>query len=350
VTAVSWSVQVPGLWQLYRRNAEFGVHYTPDDLWVRPQADLSVLVSEITDEIELVCEYALTFDGYAYAPLFLGRSCMDVAESIDAQRQARSRWDSHFAGLRCTLFMMQRAYHWAACSEPFHDPLRELHSAVCEAWEAECPEPLRDMGPAADDLFGRLGLELAVLPVQHRQALSWFAANAGNRVAWPDELPGGILLATRAKGIYKPAWSDYALSIRSVSEGPYADSPLRTRADGTWTMEYCQEGHGEEARSRFTNRALLRCAQDRVPVGVLVQHGAAALGAGAATPGAGKATSGTGATTSHHDVDTADRLLALPGAAGHIQAPGRSGYEVAGLALVRDLVGETFILDEYRPA
>jgi hypothetical protein len=47
---------------------------------------------------------------------------------------------------------------------------------------------------------------------------------------------GGILLATRAKGVYEPAWSDYALSIRSVSEGPYADSPLGTRADGTWTL------------------------------------------------------------------------------------------------------------------
>ena len=124
-------------------------------------------------------------------------------------------------------------------------------------------------------------------------------------MSWPDELPGGHLLATRAKGIYKPAWSEYALSIRSVFKGPYADGQLRSRTDGSWTLEYCQEGHGADARALFTNRALVRCAEGRVPIGVFVQQ----------------APDGS-----------------------RIRVP----YEVAGLALVRDWVGERFVLDEYR--
>ena len=79
-------------------------------------------------------------------------------------------------------------------------------------------------------------------------------------------------MATRAKGIYKPAWSEYALSIRSVFKGPYADGQLRGHTDGSWTLEYCQEGHGDDARSLFTNRAQVRCAEDRVPIGVFVQQ------------------------------------------------------------------------------
>lgn len=59
-----------------------------------------------------------------------------------------------------------------------------------------------------------------------------------------DELPGGILLVAHAKGIYKPASTEYPLSVRRVAEEPYADSPLRTRADASWTLEYCQAGHG----------------------------------------------------------------------------------------------------------
>jgi hypothetical protein len=80
---------------------------------------------------------------------------------------------------------------------------------------------------------------------------------------------------------------------------------LRSRTDGSWTLEYCQEGHGADARALFTNRALVRCAEGRVPIGVFVQQ-------------------------------------APDGSCIHVP------YEVAGLALVRDWVGERFVLDEYR--
>ena len=160
------------------------------------------------------------------------------------------------------------------------------------------------MARVAEDSAGGLGAELYGLTYDHRRALQWFARNRGLRVSWPEELPGGILLATRAKGIYKPAWSEYALSIRSVFKGPYADGQLRSRTDGSWTLEYCQEGHGADARALFTNRALVRCAEGRVPIGVFVQQ-------------------------------------APDGSCIHVP------YEVAGLALVRDWVGEKFVLDEY---
>jgi len=60
-----------------------------------------------------------------------------------------------------------------------------------------------------------------------------------------------------------------------------------------------------------------------VPVGVLVQHG-----------------------------EHSGRLLhvRLGAAGGRIHIPGASGHEVVGLGLVRDLLGETLILDEYRAA
>jgi hypothetical protein len=80
---------------------------------------------------------------------------------------------------------------------------------------------------------------------------------------------------------------------------------LRSRTDGSWTFEYCQEGHGDDARALFTNRALVRCAEDRVPIGVFVQQ----------APN--------------------DSRIHVP-------------HEVAGLALVRDRVGEKVVLDEYR--
>ena len=52
------------------------------------------------------------------------------------------------------------------------------------------------------------------LPPRHRQALQWFADRAGSEQPWPEDIPGpdGLThLASRAKGIYKPAWSKYAL-------------------------------------------------------------------------------------------------------------------------------------------
>jgi hypothetical protein len=294
------------LWELYRRQAEFGVAYTPDDLWIRPDPSIRSLAD--------LYEYALTFDGYVYARLFLGSDCAALGNAVwerhRAQPAAADRWDATYADLRCTMFWTQRSQRWAGDTTEMQEPglsrdMKALLDAAGQVWETECPGDLRDAARVAEEASPGMGAELHWLSDDHRRALEWFARNKGQYVSWPDELPGGIILATRAKRIYEPAWSEYALSIRGVFKGPHADGKMHARIDGSWTLEFTQEGHGDEARVRFTNRALVRCAEDRVPIGVFVQH------------------------------SPEDSRVELP-------------YEVAGLALVRDWVGETFVLDEYR--
>ena len=73
-----------------------------------------------------------------------------------------------------------------------------------------------------------------------------------------------------AKGIYKPADLPYALSIRINLDSPYADGPPVPTPGGGWLLRYHQEGADPADRDRmFTNRGLMRCIADRVPVGVL---------------------------------------------------------------------------------
>ena len=109
------------------------------------------------------------------------------------------------------------------------------------------------------------------LPTQHQTALRWFLDHRGKTTPWPNALPDGTLLATRAKGIYKPAWSEYALSVRQTLEGPYADREPITRLSGSWVYLYHQEGHLNQGNQIFTNEALLACLRDRVPIGVMRQ-------------------------------------------------------------------------------
>ena len=96
---------------------------------------------------------------------------------------------------------------------------------------------------AIDDLIDRL-------PEQHREALLWFAQNAGAEVSWPDPLSSGTLLATKAKGIYKPAWTEYALSVRTTLDSPYSDGEREPGPRGTWSMRYSQEGVRPEVEGR----------------------------------------------------------------------------------------------------
>jgi len=116
---------------------------------------------------------------------------------------------------------------------------------------------------------------LARLPMRHRTALEWFHRNAGTEQPWPAGLksPEGLtLLATRAKGIYKPAWSEYALSARQVLKFRYPEKGPIFREDGTWTYGYFQENDNlQERDSEYANLGLLKCWQDRVPIGVMRQ-------------------------------------------------------------------------------
>jgi hypothetical protein len=113
---------------------------------------------------------------------------------------------------------------------------------------------------------------LKPVSVRHQNALKWFRERAGTRQPWPQPLKDGTLLASKAKGIYKPDWSKYALSIRQNIASPYEDQEPLFRKDGTWSYAYFQENRDPMARdSEYTNRGLIACWKDKVPVGVMRQ-------------------------------------------------------------------------------
>lgn len=113
---------------------------------------------------------------------------------------------------------------------------------------------------------------LVKLPRWHRRALHWFHERAGQETTWPKPLSGGTLLATKAKGIFKPRASEYALSVRQTLGGRYPDREPVHRSDGTWRYEYFQEADDPTTvEKEYTNRGLLACLRDEVPVGVMRQ-------------------------------------------------------------------------------
>lgn len=122
----------------------------------------------------------------------------------------------------------------------------------------------------------RLNLELLEMMVslnpKHVDALGWFAAHAAETVGWPLSLQNGQLLATQAKGIYKPAGWSYALSVKVIQSGRYPDEAVQTASNGRWSFRYHQE-EPENARpdTYFTNRALQQNMVDGIPIGVIWQ-------------------------------------------------------------------------------
>jgi len=116
---------------------------------------------------------------------------------------------------------------------------------------------------------------IASLPGRHQEALRWFVAHAGVQVAWPSPVrfDGKVThLTTKAKGIYKPEWSKYALSVRQGLRSRYPDREPVVRNDGTWVYPYYQENDDPDARdTEYTNVAMMECLRDRVPVGVMRQ-------------------------------------------------------------------------------
>lgn len=113
---------------------------------------------------------------------------------------------------------------------------------------------------------------LSRLPDRHRLALEWFVSNAEKETPWPRPLKDGTKLASKAKGIYKPQWSQYSLSIRQSLNSRYPDREPTIRPDGTWSYFYFQENiNPDERDSEYTNRGLFSCWRDAVPVGVMRQ-------------------------------------------------------------------------------
>jgi putative restriction endonuclease len=112
------------------------------------------------------------------------------------------------------------------------------------------------------------------LPERHQLGLRWFENNRGLIQNFPSALDQGQLLATKAKGIYKPADSDYALSIRIMLGSPYSDGEFYPLDADGWVCAYHQENNARDipnSHELFTNRGLQFCLIDKVPVGILKQ-------------------------------------------------------------------------------
>lgn len=88
-----------------------------------------------------------------------------------------------------------------------------------------------------------------------------------------ERLREGIRGFKGQKGIYKPAGSPYALWVRQTLRGVYPDQEPKIFPDGSWTYRYAPEGRsGTTDMGLDTNQSLLRCRDDHVPIGVLVQR------------------------------------------------------------------------------
>lgn len=109
----------------------------------------------------------------------------------------------------------------------------------------------------------------------HLEALTWFKEHTGQNVPWVElqkHAEDGARLVNQAKGIYKPVYTEHSLSVRQTLGGPYADRPVERRADGSWLYQYFQENPDPAQRDReATNRGLMACMRDGIPVGVLLQ-------------------------------------------------------------------------------
>jgi hypothetical protein len=75
-----------------------------------------------------------------------------------------------------------------------------------------------------------------------------------------------------AKGIYKPEWMGFALSVRQTLSSPYNDKEPIIRSDGTWIYRYFQENPDPSKRdSEYTNKGLMACLREKRPIGVMRQ-------------------------------------------------------------------------------
>ena len=110
------------------------------------------------------------------------------------------------------------------------------------------------------------------LDEDHKKVLRWFNDNKNKIIdKWPHNENLNMLLATKAKGIYKPKDIKYAISVRSGLKNNYEDI-LNEKKDGTFTFKYFQENNDIRKRDlEYTNRAITQNINDVIPVGVIIQ-------------------------------------------------------------------------------
>lgn len=109
------------------------------------------------------------------------------------------------------------------------------------------------------------------LPEQHRRHLLWFAENEGRVLGWPAIASSALRVANIPKGIYKPSWTKYALSVKQTLNSPYADREPTYQGSGWSYLYYQEEQEGKNPDSLPSNRAMAECIADGIPIGVLRQ-------------------------------------------------------------------------------
>lgn len=115
---------------------------------------------------------------------------------------------------------------------------------------------------------------MAPLPDLHHRALAWFSGHAHLDLPWGAlQLEDGRRLVTAAKGIYKPAGSDYALSVSQRIGSVYEDDLAELGEGWEGPARYHQERSAtvDAPYPSYPNEGLVRCMEDGVPVGVLAQ-------------------------------------------------------------------------------
>src|SRR5512136_220661 len=110
---------------------------------------------------------------------------------------------------------------------------------------------------------------------RHAKILSELARYTGKRVSaafvqrTANFIHGIERFHTLLSGIYKPAWLAYALSIVTKSVSPYDQKDqVVFLDDGRWLMTYAPRSGGLDISD---NHALVKCMDDRVPLGVFKQ-------------------------------------------------------------------------------
>ena len=104
----------------------------------------------------------------------------------------------------------------------------------------------------------------------HARCLQWFEDHVGQEVRFNDLATGGIKLVTQFKGIFKPQWMPYVLSIRTTEQDRYTDGRIMRQDDGSWRLSYAQEEDSRfDPRELYTNRGIEACMNDGIPIGIL---------------------------------------------------------------------------------
>jgi putative restriction endonuclease len=113
----------------------------------------------------------------------------------------------------------------------------------------------------------------SILTPHHLRSLEWFRDNTGVVEGWPTPFADeNQFVVNKAKGIHKPAGSDHALSVR-ISADNYSNTGPDIYADDTWKLIYHEERrtNATDPGGFATNRGLLKCLEDKIPIGVMKQ-------------------------------------------------------------------------------